>query len=71
MITIRTTKGDHALMTCFVEYWADVSSATAGSWENRQILGGFQNLRKITRHTIETNEERMAGSSTPMYCVTK
>jgi hypothetical protein len=30
------------------------------------MLGGFQNLRKTTRHNIDTKEERMAGSSTPI-----
>jgi len=32
---------------------------------NCQICFGLQNFRKTMRHTIDTNEEIIAGSSTP------
>ena len=66
MTAMSTTNGDQALSTCALECFVWSTICKFSSCGNRQIDFGFQTLRKPTRQTIETNEERAAGNSAPM-----
>ena len=71
IITINIMNGLQAFRTWPDVYLMPVSKAAAVSFGKRQIRFGCQNFMNTNRDSIDTAEDRTAGSSGPTYRLMK